>query len=267
MTNLRGFLPQIAIDLAVSAINPVHGFSGDYSTWLEAQTKCLGYEDALIVERYNLLFNQRASSGPEKKKCISQRKIRALAAFGLAQQSSNKVLSNVMDFGGAYGGDYWEIGAFLGNVSSWEVVESPEVASSLSLEAMRFQNLEGKLSFDSSFAGRSFDIVYSSGAIQCLPQGLSLLDEFAKAAEFIVLDRVPVFEIPKSRIMVQRTSRLFGGVGSSYPVWFFSKTDFESALNGKWRILLSWDVPEDSPHVAGQRRSYSGYLLQRSFGH
>lgn len=269
MKALHLFVPQIFINWAVWAVRPISGFTGSYTTWSEAQEKCAGYESQNIVSFYATKFREFATSSPtvlessHARGLISQRKVRVLAAFGQIHQRSGMAIKSVMDFGGAFASDYWEIGTLLEKLETWQVIESPRVAKRLSEEAAMQPQLQNKLCFSSSIPEQEFDAVYSSGTIQCLADGLSLIDDFAAVSKYVVLDRVPVVEMARSKIMIQKTSKLFGGVGSSYPVWFFSRSDFNSALDGKWKVLLSWEVPEDSPHVEGKRRAYSGYLLER----
>jgi putative methyltransferase (TIGR04325 family) len=149
-------------------------------------------------------------------------------------------------------------------LKKWTVIETPAVVARL----RHVEGLPSMLTFESNLAqvtsevDRSEILIYASGFLQCVPGGLSLLSEFAKYSRFVVIDRFPLLESDHQFVAIQRTSRILGGVGSSYPSWFFSKSSFRKACESQWRTRLTWRVPEDSPVIQGKRRPYWGFLLE-----
>ena len=257
---IRELIPPLFLVLILASIRRFSGFSGEYESWSKALSKCKGYEHADIVRAYsqNLQSLIKNQDSPSAK--ISARKIRVLAALGLAQAIDGNPVCEVVDFGGGWGADYFELAPRLPGLRSWVVVESGEVTRRL----RRISGLPGRLSFSETVpTENASQIIFASGAIQCLEEGLQLLDSFAETSRFVVLDRIPITTEKKSWVSIQRTSRVLGGVGSSYPVWFFAARDFEEALDGKWKVVLQWEVPEDAPYVSQGRLIYSGFLLQR----
>jgi len=257
---INALIPPLLLVLLLMSIRGFSGFSGKYDSWNKALQKCKGYEHSTIVETYSRNLKSELENPTISSTKISGRKIRALAAFGLAQSTGGDPVSEVIDFGGGWGADYFELAPNLPQLKSWVVVESKEVAQNLS----KVSGLPALLSFSERIPISSgSQIIFASGAIQCLEEGLGLLDSFADSSKFVVLDRVPITQKEKSWVSIQRTSRLLGGVGSSYPVWFFAAKDFEAAIEGKWKIVLRWEVPEDAPFVSRGRLAYSGFLLQK----
>lgn len=257
---INGLIPPLFLFLILMSIRWYSGFSGRYESWSKALQKCKGYEHADIVDTYSKNLKNHLENVSTSDSKISGRKIRILAAIGLAQSLAGDSVREIVDFGGGYGADYFELAPNLPDLRSWVVVESKEVARTLS----ETPGLPERLSFSDRIPTHANNqLIFASGAIQCLEEGLGLLDSFAEISQFVVLDRVPITPKEKSWISVQRTSRLLGGVGSSYPAWFFSARDFEQALGGKWKVVLQWEVPEDAPYFSLRRLVFSGFLLQK----
>ena len=257
---INALIPPLVLFLILMSIRWYSGFSGRYESWSKALQRCKGYEHVDIVDTYSKNLRNHLENASSSGTKISGRKIRVLAAFGLAQSLAGDSVREIVDFGGGYGADYFELAPNLPDLNSWVVVESKEVAGKLS----QTPGLPERLSFSDKIPTHANNqLIFASGAIQCLEEGLGLLDSFTETSQFVVLDRVPITTQQNSCISIQRTSRLLGGVGSSYPVWFFSARDFERALNGKWKVVLQWEVPEDAPYYSLSRLVYSGFLLQR----
>ncbi len=258
---IHALIPPLMLSLILGSIRFFSGFSGKYNSWSKASSKCKGYEHSNIVEAYsrnlrNLIENQQTPSVE-----ISSRKIRVLAALGVVQSLGGEPVCEVVDFGGGWGADYFELAPIMPHLRSWVVVESGEVVRNLS----KLPALPERLSFSEKIPNTNGgQTIFASGSIQCLEEGLQLLDTFAETSRFVVLDRVPItYKAKKSWVSIQRTSRLLGGAGSSYPVWFFAGEEFEAALRQKWKVVIQWKVPEDAPFVSRGRLVYSGYLLQK----
>lgn len=257
---LKRLLPPFMLDLLLFLIRPVTGFTGKYSDWNDARLKCLGYEDIRIIDWYREGVATRSVAhklAPVRR--LGQRQARVLAAFGVVASIRGTPITKVVDFGGAGGGYFFDLRAMLPRLESWVVVESDSVVRALS----NVNNVPVELTFERSIPSQENQVILAIGAIPCVERGLKMLDEFAAKSDFLILDRTPVMPQDRSWVSIQRTSRLFGETGTSYPSWFFSQEDFENQIQGKWSVIMEWQVPEDAPWMSGRREPYRGYLLQK----
>jgi len=268
MSQLSRYIPPILLDSFLLAIRPLSGFSRRFSNFDEVLSRVRGYEDPNIVDSYeDRLREAIAKHDPESTTLIDDRKIRVLAALSLAIQRSTAQDLTLIDVGGGWGGDYFKLCHHFPELTKWRVIETVAVATRLG----RVDRLPSKLSFESEWKEslrqreQSKYLIYASGFIQYVPEGLSTLADFAQTSRFLILDRVPLVDENRSYVAIQRTTRILGGVDSSYPCWFFSERQFREAVARHWRALLTWQVPEDRPVIKGVRRPYRGFLLERLY--
>lgn len=256
--------PPMVVDLGQFLFRYISGFSGHFENYDEALERTRGYEVSSIVEHYERELRE-ACRRNELSTSVTNRKLRVLAAIGLALRKLPSRSVRLLDVGGGWGGDYFQLAQHLPEVLQWVVVESPTVVSRLQMveqvpEQLRF---ESELTTLMPCGEKSEDLIYASGFIQYVPRGLRTVSDFARMSRFLILDRVPLVECKTSFVAIQRTSRFFGGVGSSYPAWFFAEQEFHKTIETMWEVVLSWQVSEDRPLVQGTRRPYQGFLLER----
>lgn len=183
---------------------------GDYPDWASATAVAEGYDAA------NILKVQRASMRKIRDgKAVYERdtvvfdKIEyffpTLAALLLIAGRNNNRLS-VLDFGGALGSSYYQNRGMLSHLDSlrWHVVEQPHFVAAGQAE---FQNEQ--LGFfptiADSWAASPPDVVLLSSVLQYLEAPFDLLAEIVRLGpQFILVDRTPVMDQGRERIVVQK---------------------------------------------------------------
>ena len=127
MIVMHRLVPGLIQDLALWVISPIQGFHGYYASWEQASVKTQGYETPSITESYQREFRRVSSGNGAQQSKLSQRKIRVLAGFGVIERDLSRPISSVLDFGGAYGSDYFELRSKIPTLATWEVIYSPAV--------------------------------------------------------------------------------------------------------------------------------------------
>ncbi len=239
------------------------GFSGDYKTFEAAVAECgAGYTAENVIESI-LKRTLDAKSHQEKSTFHDDRFYRMGFAFLHARMAigANAPL-HVLDFGGSLGGHFFAMRSWLGEPLTWTVVETEPMAKAgtkhLANESLRFAS-DLNLVKD-----RAYHLVLASGSLQYLPDPHAKLRElFALGSQYLVVDRVPILQAERDRLMIQKINPKF--YRASFPAWFLSERSWRKTMTDKGgSILLEWDVPEDSPYIDGKRTTYKGFTLARS---
>ncbi|MDB4973971.1 MAG: Radical domain protein [Myxococcaceae bacterium] len=241
-------------------------FVGDYDAWADAMLACQGYAADSILERV-----ERAATAVREGRAAFERDGVAFSKMQrawpilanllwIAQQRDGRL--HVLDLGGSLGSSYQQSKSFLEPLRElqWSVVEQPHFVE------------RGQLHFEDAVlrffpdlvsarqAGRP-DVALLSGVLPYVEDPYGMLDSvLEQELEYLLLDRTPLIEGERDRLMVQRLSGHLGD--ASYPAWFFSRTKFLRWFSGRYRLLEEFDS-EDRVHV---RARYQGFLFQRIGG-
>ena len=163
---------------------------------------------------------------------------------------------NIVDFGGAYGTQYFEIRRFISqdiNVR-WYVIESEEVVK---------QALKGdthkELSFHSSLeeVEGDIDIIYSSSTLQYVPKPYFFLNLILqKKAKWLFFTRMEYHDGAGDIVTVQKSLLSYNGPGSTklptgykdrwvyYPHTAMSLSNFEERIqNGGYELAWNFSMP------------------------
>lgn len=252
---IKKFVPQVLIDFLLFLYRPLFGFTGNYKSWMLAIADSKSYEDPNIVEQYknSLIANQ---SDLDYAHFVGSRELRQLAAIAFVALSNSSLESfSVLDVGGSVGSHKKVFQRLSFKTLEYEIIESPAVVN-----AMNKLN-KSDLTWNTSPSKEKYDVIFSSGTIQCLESGLANLKAWSKKSNWIILDRVPLIDSPRSLIKRQNVI-LPKFKRTSYPSWFFSGKEFYAEIGAIGEIVFQWEVPEDSPIIDRRRTPYQGFLIK-----
>lgn len=249
------WLPPAAVELAHRAAPSGLQRFEPASSWAQAAARTAGYE---AVAQQSLVH--APDPEPARLDQLGQRELQLVAALGiaLAQTLPGDRLS-VVDIGGASG--YYRsvaAAAFPGRELRWTVVENPTLAAR-GAQRPAVPGLSWTTDLSAALADRP-DFVLASAVVNYLPEPVEVLRSLAGRAPWLLLTRLPLWPFPQHQAAVQRLGRR--RAAGSYPTWFFSETRLLQQLEPDWRLVLRYEVPQDSAFFAGTRRTYAGLLLQ-----
>lgn len=200
---LRDFVPPIA----ASAARLIWGSrSGPttYRTFAEASAACRGYG----YEEATLLRCLRLKAEAYREACKTEPPQLAVGELMLlgALSAGSGAFRTVIDHGGGAGRHFFGMRSVMRVPLRWDVVETPGLAAEC-------KPLEGDgLTFSDRLEGVA-DVVFSSGALQCVPDPAATLAELcALGAQRMVLARIGVAPAPVAVVHRGRLSE-HGGPG------------------------------------------------------
>lgn len=238
-------------------------FTGNYSTWAEAEKHASGYdsdaifqrvrEAALKVKRGEALFD-RDSVCFYKEDC----RWPALACLlSVAAEKDGKL--NVLDFGGALGSFYFQHKKIFDRLKSirWSVIEQAHFVECGQHE-LQNDELRFYLDIDECLANEDVDVIFLSSVLQYLKKPEDMLVLLSKRSiKYILIDRTPLIESSNNRLAVQSVPESI--YKASYPAWFFSHQQFKMLIISiGYRIVEEFDSDDDVG--IGM---FKGYFLER----
>ena len=256
---LRGLVPPLAVR-AYRALVPraAPPFSmkveGNYGTWQAAVVVCGdGYQAEEPVQREARITRSLLSSSSSAP--LNGMEIRALAGI-----LSCGTPTTVLDFGGGVGQHFFRLGPHLA-VRSWVVCETEAMAKEGRASFAR-PGLEFVSSLD-EVASRRFDVAFTAGAVQYVPDPLAVLTKLSDLAERIVINRLPVAPWSENRLTTIRVHEA-GRAEWVCPQWLFSETWWGKQLeNLGLQATLRWAAPDDVVLVDGEPLEFRGMVLSK----
>ncbi|MDP8244108.1 MAG: methyltransferase, TIGR04325 family [Candidatus Hinthialibacter antarcticus] len=221
------------------------GFKGVYFCWEDASRQCGGYNEKVFFER--LIESTRSVVNGEsiyERDTVLFDRINydwPLLACLMKVAIDNQSL-NVIDFGGALGSTYRQNFRFLNNLPNgikWNVVEQEELVCTgekeFKTKKLRFFNTITKASC------RQVDVIIFACSLSYLPDPYRYLEEAEQAnSRYLIYDRLPITENDEDYITIQSVSPSI--YKASYPMWIFSRSKLNAALEKKWCKIESWDA-------------------------
>ena len=242
-------------------------WSGDYSSWEDAEKNCTGYNENLILEKCkNSLLKVKNGEAVYERDSFLFDKIQyswpLLAGLQKAAIENNNKLK-VVDFGGSLGSTYYQNKNFLANVDiTWGIVEQENFVDCgkkyFQDDHLKFfNNVEEALTFYKP------NVLILSSVLQYLQEPYVWLEKFnALNIEYIIIDRTAMVDLEKDLLTVQNVPKEI--YEASYPSWFLREkaileklynykvfTDFEGTIESK--ILLNNSI----------NGHWKGFILQK----
>lgn len=193
---------------------------------------------------------------------VSPMLCRRLLAFELCRPRDS---FNVLDFGGAAGQHFFEAAAYLppGINIRWHVVETEAMAgAALILET---ESLKFFVGVDDALRGFAPDLVFSSGALQCMEDPVKSLQILTKIrAPYLFLGRGAFCASPPNRHIIETSSLEchgplpipeFASSFAAYALTIAPLVEFESAIEAVYEIRLRLDETELLRNQIGTERA------------
>lgn len=238
------------------------GFTGDYGTWAQATANSEGYGADVILTRV-LESSRVARDDPRWHERDGVLLPDAPCNFPIiacllriAVRGGGRL--HVLDVGGALGSSYRQLRPWLGDVSllRWHVVEQPQFVEAGRRE---FENEELRFyeSIAEAQATRCADVALLSGVLSYLPAPYEMLEELARnEIAWVVVDRTPLVESPRDRIVVQQVPEPIYGRAVRYPAHLFARRSLVSAIERWWPIVCEAQALDGTWQIDGTPISF-----------
>jgi len=230
-------------------------------SWTEASKNSKGYQDRHLVlnliEQFKNDLNSRDFSNPGGGTLRLQQ---LLLGFFLSTKNLNQV--SVGDYGGANGYMCDWLRHFNPDVSITYTVFEPKVIS----DAYNVFAKQIGINFVdiSHFNRYKFDFIIISCTLQYMQNWQEVLTTSLKNAKYVLIMRLPLINSLKDEYLIQRINTgLYGKTESSWPVIFFSRTEFIANLEKTATIKWGAKDYEESFSFKGETYLHETFLLQR----
>lgn len=225
---------------------PKYGWSGDYKTWEDAESRCTGYDADNILEKVKdaLLKVKNGSAAYERDSVIFDEIEYAWPLLACLERAAieNDNRLNVLDFGGSLGSTYFQNRNFLSGLSnlSWNIVEQPHF-----VEYGQTYFQDEKLKFypdiESCLQEQKPNVLVLSSVLQYLKNPYEWIELFkGVGCRYVIIDRTAFTERDRDHITVQKVSPTI--YNASYVCRFFSEHQMLQAWLDQYDVLCQFDV-------------------------
>jgi putative methyltransferase (TIGR04325 family) len=238
-----------------------YGWHGNYSSWAEAKSKCLGYSAANILEKVKeSTMKVKNGEAAFERDSVTFNKIEysfpvLSALMWIAAQNGGKI--NVLDFGGALGSSYFQYKSFLESLNEykWNIVEQENFVNEGKIN-FSTKNLKFYPTIDDCLQENQVDFVLLSSVIQYLEYPYGLLHKISeKKIKYIMVDRTGFIKKP-DRITIQKVPTYY--YKATYPCWFFNYKIFITHFKSSYNLIFEFDTKDK----ANIRSIFKGFLFE-----
>lgn len=245
--------------------NRKYGWKGSYSTWQDAKSEAIGYEDNSIVEKVRnaLLKVKNGEVAYERdSKVFSEIEYSWPLVTGLMLASANNRNGlSVMDFGGSLGSTYFQNKKFLDILPriSWSIIEQNHFVD-IGKKEFEDEHLHFYYDIDKCMDEEKPSVLLLSSVLQYIESPYQLLDRILKHEfEYILIDRTPFSFDNRDKIKLQIVPPSI--YEASYPCWFFNKQFFIDFFHSK-----SYKLIEEFESIDGKGKEciFKGMILKKN---
>jgi putative methyltransferase (TIGR04325 family) len=243
------------------------GWTGDFKTWSNAHAECTGYDNDLILERCKTsLMKVKSGEAVYERDSVLFDEIQynwgLLAAMQKAAIENNTELC-VLDFGGSLGSSYFQNREFL-NLNSkltWCIVEQEHFVK-CGKENFETDELKFYYTIDECLESNKPNVILLSSVLQYLPEPYKWLEKFLNLnIDYIIIDRTPFVDLEADLLTIQTVPETI--YRASYPAWFFSKANFDRAIQ-KYQKIANFDSGYTTPMIINKvLASWTGVILRK----
>lgn len=242
-------------------------WSGDFSTWEEAQTKCDGYDSAIILEKCkNALLKVKIGEEVYERDSVLFDEIQyswgLLAGLQKASiENDNKLC--VMDFGGSLGSTYYQNKEFLSGLKSieWCIVEQAHFVD-CGKENFENEHLKFYYTIEECLLKHKPNVLVLSSVLQYLENPYQWIELFIKTdIPFIILDRTPFIDSENDILTIQNVPENI--YKASYPSWFFDKKKLISTFSNYSLIAETYNSYTNDFIINNHKAKWTGMILKQ----
>lgn len=243
-------------------------WSGNYASWFEANSKCVGYDHQLILEKCSesLIKVKNGLAIYERDSVIFDE---IQYSWGLISSLQKVALEHssklcVLDFGGSLGSSYYQNKNFLnlGEELSWCIVEQRNFVDR-GKELFESDKLKFYYSVEDCVVHHKPNVLLLSSVLQYLEEPYKWLDRLLKLEiPYIIIDRTAFSDLNTDLLTIQNVPKFI--YEASYPSWFFSKEKFVKVLKN-YEIILEFKSDFEVNTVINNNMAvyWQGFLLKR----
>jgi putative methyltransferase (TIGR04325 family) len=262
--SLKSLIKELTPPLILKGIsNMFYGWSGNYSTWREAQKKCTGYDSQNIIDKVkdSLLKVKNGEAVFERDSVIfdkvhySYPLLSALSQVALAKGSLN-----VLDFGGSLGSSYYQNRALFNQINdfTWSIIEQEHFVT----EGKKTFS-DDKLSFyytiDECFKERKIDVLLLSSVLQYIEKPYEFIEGLIlENFDYIIIDRTPMLSEGNDRITIQTVPKNI--YEAKYPCWLLNENKVLDKLLVNYELLAD-EVTNENINISNA--AYRFFFLKK----
>ena len=204
------------------------GWRGNFNSWSEALRLTTGYDSSSILEKSKSFMLDSIKKQKEQNIKVQYPWELLSALMWIAAQNSGCL--NIVDFGGALGGTYYQNKVFLDLLEKvqWNVIEQTHFVEAGKNE-FETDSLRFYFSIDdciSQTPGKIQCILFGS-VLQYLEKPYELLkDTLKRQLDYIIITRTGFTLNKLDRITIQKVPKSY--YNASYPCWIFEERKFLS---------------------------------------
>jgi putative methyltransferase (TIGR04325 family) len=264
---LIAFTPPIiisAIRWIKTSVKIQEGWSGNFSSWAEAQIRCTGYNSDVILEKSkNALLKVKNGEAKYERDSVLFDEIQyswsTLAGLQKAALENNGKLC-VLDFGGSLGSTYYQNKNFLNSLQElrWCIVEQSHFVS-CGKEFFEDDQLKFYRTIEECIAEQKPNVILLSGVLQYLENPYEWIKKFiGLGITYIIIDRTSFVESEDDILTVQNVPENI--YPASYPCWLFNENKFIRTILKHYTLFLSFNALD----ISNLTESYfKGFILKK----
>jgi putative methyltransferase (TIGR04325 family) len=243
-------------------------WAGNYLSWDEANAKCSGYDNQIILEKCkeSLLKVKNGEAVYERDSVVFDE---VQYSWGLLAGLQRAALENsgklcVLDFGGSLGSSYFQNKDFLnlGENLRWCIIEQEHFVK-CGKENFESEQLKFYYTIEDCLSEQQPDVLLLSSVLQYLEKPYDWISIFVKLnLPYIIIDRTALCDRQADLLTVQNVP---GAIyKASYPAWFFARSKYMNAF-GDYKILGEYDSGYTPRTIVnkGDAVYWSGVILKR----
>jgi len=272
MFEFKRFLKAITPPILISLIRRIKKlivqreiWSGEYSTWADAEVFCTGYNSPIILEKCRTsLLKVKSGKAVYERDSVLFDEIQY--SWGLLAGLQKAAFENdgnlcVLDFGGSLGSTYFQNREFLSSLKGlrWCIVEQTHFVE-CGQKDFESDQLKFYYTVEECMEHNDPNVLLLSGVLQCLEKPHQWLERLLSFRfPTVILDRTSFVENETDILTIQNVpSSIYE---ASYPAWFFGSNTRKKIVDKyKYVIPFKGDV-ETSTIINNTHQVYWGGLI------
>ena len=244
MSSLKKIIKEWTPPIALKTISKLsYGWTGNYSSWEEAKSKCSGYDSQNIIAKVKeALLKVKSGDAVFERDSVLFDKVHysypLLSSLSLVALNNNKKL-NVLDFGGSLGSSYFQNRKMFSQLDSftWNIVEQEHFVTE-GKKTFEDDSLSFYYSIKECLEEEEVNVLLLSSVIQYMEKPYEFIDSLvAEAFDYIVIDRTPMLLKGDDRITIQKVPKNI--YEAKYPCWLLNEKKIQNCF------LKSYDLISD----------------------
>ncbi len=265
MSNLKLLIKDIIPPIVLKAISNIsYGWSGNYSSWGEAQNKCSGYDSQNIIDKVkeSLLKVKNEEAVFERDSVLFDKvhySYPLLSSLSLVALNNSKKL-NVLDFGGSLGSSYFQNRKMFNQLDTftWNIVEQKHFVTEGN-KTFADDHLSFYYTVKECLKEKNINVLLLSSVIQYIEKPYEFIDSLlGESFDYILIDRTPMLLEGNDRITIQKVPKSI--YEAKYPCWLLNENKVQKCFLNSYD-LISDEVTAENINVSNA--AYRFFFFKR----